>query len=86
MTFNYQYGNQLKALRKTMCENQTDFWRRFGVTQSRGSRFEQGLGIPPSIMILVELYLDMKVSDADLSIALQNSRLRPMANAPKSSQ
>jgi transcriptional regulator with XRE-family HTH domain len=86
MTSNYQYGNQLKALRKTMCENQTDFWRRFGVTQSRGSRFEQGLGIPPSIMILVELYLDMKVSDADLSIALQNSRQRPMANAPKASQ
>lgn len=57
---------KIKELRKSRQESQYKFWRRFGVTQSRGSRFEQGLDVPVSIAILVRLYLDGKVSDEDL--------------------
>jgi DNA-binding transcriptional regulator YiaG len=66
-------ARNLKALRKRLRQTQTEFWYRFGVTQSRGSRFEKGYCIPPSVAILIELYVEKKVNDADLQAALQNS-------------
>ncbi len=59
-------AEELKELRKSRQESQAKFWKRFGVTQSRGSRIEQGLGIPVSVAILVKLYLAGKVNDGDL--------------------
>lgn len=59
-------AGHLKELRKARRESQTKFWKRFGVTQSRGSRFELGLEIPSSVAILVNLYLDGAVNDGDL--------------------
>lgn len=59
-------ANHLRELRNTRRESQTKFWKRFGVTQSRGSRFELGLEIPAPVAILVNLYLDGAVSDGDL--------------------
>ena len=59
-------AEKIKQLRKSRRESQAKFWKRFGVTQSRGSRFEQGLEIPVSIAILIKLYLEGKVSDGDL--------------------
>jgi hypothetical protein len=53
--------------RKTKKESQRRFWSRFGVTQSRGSRFESGAEIPPPVAILLGLYLTKTVSDSDLS-------------------
>ncbi len=57
---------ELKQFRLSRRESQEKFWARFGVTQSSGSRFETGLGIPPPVALLVKLYLDGKLSDADL--------------------
>jgi hypothetical protein len=57
---------RLKWLRIDLNENQTEFWLRFGVTQSQGSRFEQGMDMPSPLIILLALYLDGKLSDADL--------------------
>lgn len=59
-------AEELRELRKSRCESQSKFWKRFGVTQSRGSRFEQGVEIPVSVAILVRLYLDGKINDGDL--------------------
>eukprot|EP01037_Dinobryon_pediforme_P026137 gene26137-28550_t len=61
-----------KNLRTNKNENQTQFWRRFGVTQSRGSRFEKGEDVPMSVAMLIELYFQEKVSDSDLISALHN--------------
>jgi hypothetical protein len=48
-------------------ESQGYFWSRFGVTQSRGSRFEIGdTEIPAPVAILLRLYFDGVVSDRDL--------------------
>ena len=72
---------ELKELRKSRRESQAKFWRRFGVTQSRGSRFEQGLGLPVSVAILVKLYLEGKVNDGDLWRARRSARLWGQTNS-----
>lgn len=56
----------LREYRIARLENQTHFWSRFGVTQSRGSRFELGMEIPPPVSILLKLYLNGVIDDRDL--------------------
>lgn len=56
----------LREYRRIRRENQCRFWSRFGVTQSRGSRFEMGSEIPPPVAILLKLYLDGVITDSDL--------------------
>jgi transcriptional regulator with XRE-family HTH domain len=56
----------LREYRKSRRESQTLFWSRFGVTQSRGSRFEMGSEIPSPIALLLQLYLNGKITDHDL--------------------
>ncbi len=57
---------ELKKFRVSKRESQEKFWARFGVTQSSGSRFETGLGIPAPVAILVRLYMKGRLSDGDL--------------------
>ena len=78
---------QLRDLRLARNESQTEFWGRFGVNQRTASRIERGQAIPPAIAILVRLYLDGVIGDADLEraqrryrIALHNTAA-PMATA-----
>jgi hypothetical protein len=59
-------SGELKRLRVGKRESQEKFWARFGVTQSSGSRFETGLGIPPPVALLIRLYMNGKLSDGDL--------------------
>ncbi len=56
----------LRQFRMSKRESQATFWARFGVTQSSGSRFETGLGVPPAVALLVKLYANGKLSDGDL--------------------
>ncbi|MFC5302000.1 hypothetical protein [Azospira restricta] len=56
-------------IRRLKGENQSDFWFRFGVTQSGGSRYEGDREIPKPVKILMALYLsgvidDQKIADA----------------------
>src|SRR5215469_3031680 len=55
----------VQAYRKQVKESQKNFWARFGVTQSRGSRFELGANIPKPVMILLRLYFEERISDDD---------------------
>ena len=64
----------LREYRRTRRESQFRFWSRFGVTQSRGSRFEMGKKIPPPIAILLKLYFDGIVTDGDLWRAKRKRR------------
>lgn len=62
----------LRKHRKQIRESQDFFWARFGVTQSRGSRFEKGAEIPLPVVILLRLYFNGVVTDGDLKqVALQ---------------
>ncbi len=64
----------LRKHRKARRESQHSFWARFGVTQSRGSRFELGAAIPTPVAILLELYFNGVVTDGDLEQSrLQNN-------------
>ena len=58
----------IRDLRYVMHENQTQFWRRFGVTQTQGSRFERGKSIPLPVLLLIRLYLLHIVGDEDLQL------------------
>lgn len=69
----------LKNLRKTRRENQTRFWKRFGVTQSRGSRFEQGMEMPSPVKILIRLYFEGVVKERDLQQARRNTAFQVAA-------
>lgn len=51
--------------------NQTEFWKRYGVTQSGGSRYESGRNIPKPLAILLWLHRSGKVTDKDLADALK---------------
>ncbi|MDP1613203.1 MAG: hypothetical protein Q8M11_19270 [Sulfuritalea sp.] len=57
--------------RKKESLNQKDFWTRYGVTQSGGSRYESGRNIPKPLAILLYLHRSGKVSDKDLADALK---------------
>ncbi len=60
---------KIREYRKSAQESQTRFWSRFGVTQSRGSRFELGVELPAPVAILLHLYLNGVINDGDLSRA-----------------
>lgn len=51
--------------------NQKDFWMRYGVTQSGGSRYESGRNIPKPLAILLALHRSTKISDQDLASAIK---------------
>jgi DNA-binding transcriptional regulator YiaG len=57
--------------RKKQNLNQTEFWTRYGVTQSGGSRYESGRGIPKPLAILLWLHRSGKVTDKDLADAVK---------------
>ena len=54
------------AARKLSGTNQSEFWGRFSVTQSGGSRYESGRKIPVPTALLMQLYFDGTITDADL--------------------
>jgi DNA-binding transcriptional regulator YiaG len=51
--------------------NQTEFWARYGVTQSGGSRYESGRNIPKPLAILLWLHRSGRVTDKDLAEAVK---------------
>ena len=51
--------------------NQKDFWTRYGVTQSGGSRYESGRNIPKPLAILLWLHQLGRVTDKDLGEAVK---------------
>lgn len=51
--------------------SQKDFWVRYGVTQSGGSRYESGRNIPRPLQILLWLHRSGKVTDQDLAQTLK---------------
>jgi DNA-binding transcriptional regulator YiaG len=63
--------SDIADFRKKQNLNQTEFWTRFGVTQSGGSRYESGRNIPKSLAILLWLHRSGKVTDKELAEALK---------------
>ena len=66
---------QIADIRHDLNLSQSSFWERFGVNQRSGSRIERGQQMPLPISILVRLYLDGAISDADLEKAHRRIRI-----------
>ena len=58
--------------RKARGETQSEFWSRFGVTQSAGSRYESGRSVPKPVRLLMHLFDAGRITDADLAAAAGN--------------
>lgn len=57
----------MKQFRLALGENQVEFWRRFGVTQSAGSRYElNSRGMPRSVRMIVIAFATGLVSEETL--------------------
>ena len=63
--------SDIAVTRQKMSLNQREFWKRYGVTQSGGSRYESGRNIPKPLAILLWLHRSDKVTDRDLADALK---------------
>lgn len=44
-----------RSLRRKMDLNQSEFWGRLGITQSSGSRYEDGRKVPRAVAVLAHL-------------------------------
>jgi len=51
----------LSEIRRKLCLSQYDFWNKVGVTQSGGSRYENGRNMPKPVRELVRLVHIQKV-------------------------
>jgi hypothetical protein len=71
--------NDIASYRRLRGENQLNFWQRFGVTQSGGSRYESGRGVPRPVRILMSLYAEGKITDEDLSVVAGGKAKRKKA-------
>lgn len=69
----------LKAMRQQLGRNQREFWSMFGVSQPVGSRFEKDLMPSVPVAMLVWLRTHHKLSDHDLTDALEALGVIPKA-------
>jgi DNA-binding transcriptional regulator YiaG len=63
--------SDIAAVRQKENLNQKDFWARYGVTQSGGSRYESGRNMSKPLAILLCLHRSGKVTDKVLADALK---------------
>lgn len=66
---------EIAEIRYGLNQSQIEFWGKFGVNQRSGSRIERGQDMPMPISILVRLYLDGVIGDADLDKAARRVRI-----------
>lgn len=65
-------GEQVREMRKKLRLNQCAFWSAVRVTQSGGSRYESGRGIPGSVCALIYLHygcgVDASITAEDMLV------------------
>ena len=59
--------DDLVAYREARGESQTEFWSRFGVTQSGGSRYENGRALPKPVKILLMAFASELLNQSQLN-------------------
>lgn len=60
-------GVLIGEIRRKRNENQSEFWKRFGVTQSGGSRYESGRRLPEPTALLVTAWVHGLITDDALN-------------------
>lgn len=64
----------VKAYRLARSESQTVFWQRFLVTQSSGSRYEQGAKISPTLGMLITGWAAGLITEGQLAVLAHSYR------------
>ncbi len=67
-------ADQRRRLAGTDKGTQTQFWAQYGVTQSGGSRYENGREMDTPLRTLMVLHLSGIVTDSQLAAAIKLSR------------
>lgn len=67
----------VQAFRKSRSETQAEFWKRFGLTQPGGSRYENGQPIPRPTAVLLDLFASGAISEAQLTESLERAIQSP---------
>lgn len=73
------YKTYVQQLRKESGTNQTDFWTRFGVTQSAGSRFENGRKMPMPLTLLICASFEGHITNDPKSVYTQGRLFKKLA-------
>ena len=63
---------EIRDFRRKHQMNQLEFWKRVGVTQSGGSRYESGRNIPRPVQLLLTLVYGTDMQVEKLSVALHD--------------
>ncbi|WP_420875638.1 hypothetical protein [Pseudomonas poae] len=66
------FVNEVVVFRTQHCMTQADFWAKFGVTQSSGSRIEKTGRMLMPLYLLLRLYCAGVIADVDLELELEN--------------
>lgn len=74
-------GKKIQKVRIERGMNQADFWKMFHVTQSGGSRFENGRQISKPILILLNAYLAGADLNNLIADAVEGRRMREWKNS-----
>ena len=71
-------GEEIRALRRKLGMNQSEFWKIFMTTQSGGSRYESGREIPAPTQMLLNLAFGTDKKHGEIV-----SKLRAVGKPPK---
>lgn len=71
----------LTKLRERTGLNQTEFWNRLGVTQSGGSRYESGRGMPKPVQTLLKIAYGSQADALKLVADLRGGEKQQQPNA-----
>jgi len=63
--------DNVQEMRKSSGLSQTAFWTKYGVTQSGGSRYENGRSIPKPVKVLLQAQIEGAIDDATLAKLLK---------------
>jgi len=70
------FGN-IASHRKQLGLNQNRFWALFGATQSGGSHYEKGRGVPKPLAMLLLLYTSGTITESHLNWATHELQMNP---------
>jgi DNA-binding transcriptional regulator YiaG len=71
LPLSYRDGAAVRALRLKLGMSQAEFWGQIGVTQSGGSRYENGRSMPSTVAMAIEFAYAPKPAAERLLMALR---------------
>lgn len=71
-------GPLVKKLRQDNGDNQTEFWKSLGITQSGGCRYESGRNMPKPVRMLYVLVKQVGLTEEQKTALVKAGLLEPV--------